>query len=370
RPEVDLDDWGQVYSLWADETQEQVFFATRPAGGPCSGNVAVRDVAGSGASTARMATDRAGNAHAVWVDLRNGNSDIYGAFRPAGGPWSSNVRVNDDATAQGQAAPEVMVDAAGNAFAVWLDAREQTAAIYGATRYLGWGWGPNEEFIAGTVVAVGGSEGTAIEQADGGDGTAAGDLGLELLMPQAFVSYPRPFSQGSAGRGFSYSQATNLMDPDSPWSVRVAGVPGAGSDGCNGVAASLLSGQQGGSALALADGPGNDRCRGTAGQQSAANGDESNLPGDPATLEANMRALLDKIEQDEYTWSPEKADWAHVEPRTLLNEVSRESLAMDDDVPSWFTHGSSPLQDAKPQSMVQLNYLYSQVQHAAQVVRG
>jgi len=43
---------------------------------------------------------------------------------------------------------------------------------------------------------------------------------------------------------------------------------------------------------------------------------------------------------------------------------------MDDDVPSWFTHGSSPLQDAKPQSMVQLNYLYSQVQHAAQVVRG
>ena len=101
-PDVALDDWGRVYALWSASMSPSyvyhVYFASRPAGGPWGANESVRDTTVGNAFSSALAVDSAGNAHAVWHDSRGGQgSDIYAAYRPAGGPWSTNVRVNDPA---------------------------------------------------------------------------------------------------------------------------------------------------------------------------------------------------------------------------------------------------------------------------------
>ncbi|HIC90387.1 MAG TPA: hypothetical protein EYP04_13430, partial [Anaerolineae bacterium] len=74
--------------------------------------------------------DADGNAYAVWGDRRNGNDDIYFAYRPAGGDWGTNVKVNDDAGSAWQRTPSIAVDADGNAYAVWQDERHTTDHVY------------------------------------------------------------------------------------------------------------------------------------------------------------------------------------------------------------------------------------------------
>ncbi len=138
-----LDDWGGAYAIWLDPTSAQVSFAARPAGGTWSAARNIRDSATGNVMHLSLAVDSAGNAHAIWIDPRNGNDDVYAAYRPAGGPWSANVRVNDDATTKGQFLPHVAVDGAGNAIAFWGDLRRDLADLYAAVRYRGGGWGPN-----------------------------------------------------------------------------------------------------------------------------------------------------------------------------------------------------------------------------------
>ncbi len=66
-----------------------------------------------------LGMDGSGNLYALWVDYRNGNAYIYFAYRPAGGNWGANVKVNDDAGRAPQTNPAIAVDDSGNAFAVW-----------------------------------------------------------------------------------------------------------------------------------------------------------------------------------------------------------------------------------------------------------
>ena len=90
-PSAAMDDWGRAYALWAGG--EQVLFALRPAGGPWSAPENILDVPGRGSYTARLAVDSAGNAHAVWGDWRSQvKSQLYAAYRPAGGPSDLPIR--------------------------------------------------------------------------------------------------------------------------------------------------------------------------------------------------------------------------------------------------------------------------------------
>ena len=67
-----------------------------------------------------IAIDAAQNLYAVWSDSRDGGSDVYFAYRPNGGAWGANVRVNDlPGTVSG--APKIAVNASGNAYVVWQD---------------------------------------------------------------------------------------------------------------------------------------------------------------------------------------------------------------------------------------------------------
>jgi hypothetical protein len=144
-PSIGTDKKGNAYAVWLDlrNGHNDFYFAYRPAGGPWGVNVKVNDEPGAVFNFPGLAVDPDGNAYAVWEDSRNGNSDIYFAYRPAGGSWGVNVKINDDLGVSVQKSPSITVDPDGNAYAVWYDFRSSSWDIYFSYRPAGKSWGPN-----------------------------------------------------------------------------------------------------------------------------------------------------------------------------------------------------------------------------------
>ena len=118
--DVAVDGHGNAIAVWVSSTggEYRVASARRPAGGTWSSPTFL-----SRSSTetgyAGVGLDAAGNAIAIWRRLDTAhNGRIQAAIRPAGGSWGSPVTLS----AAGQYAdrPDVAVNAAGAAFAVWL----------------------------------------------------------------------------------------------------------------------------------------------------------------------------------------------------------------------------------------------------------
>ena len=73
------------------------------------------------------------------TDVRNGDADIYFAYRPAGGNWGANRRVNTDPGTTNQFEPAIGVDAAGSNPA-WTDDRNVDLDIYATRGTAAVGW--------------------------------------------------------------------------------------------------------------------------------------------------------------------------------------------------------------------------------------
>jgi len=144
-PSISIDASGNAYAVWDDDRNGNwdIYFSYRPAGGTWAANVRVNDVSTGVRLNPSIAADSGGNAYAVWGDCRDGNWDIYFSYRPAGGTWGANVRVNDDAGMIAQGLPAIAVDASGNAYAVWADERNGDWDIYFSYRPAGDTWGAN-----------------------------------------------------------------------------------------------------------------------------------------------------------------------------------------------------------------------------------
>lgn len=146
-PDIAVDAAGNTYAVWRDERNgdSDIYFAYRPTGGAWGPNVRVNDDVGTAwQGFPALAVDDAGNAYVIWQDERNGDPDIYFAYRPSGGTWGPNVRVNDDTGVTRQEYPDIAVDGAGNAYAIWDDWRNSLLAdIYFAYRPAGGDWRPN-----------------------------------------------------------------------------------------------------------------------------------------------------------------------------------------------------------------------------------
>lgn len=150
RPDIAVDGGGNAYVVWSDDRRgnEDIYFAYRPAGGSWSANVRVNTDSGNARQTApALAVHSAGRVHVVWEDNAGGGADIYSAYRSPSGAWGANTRVDDDSGAAAQTSPDVAVDASGNAYAVWSDQRSSGSAdIYFAYRVLGGMlWSGNQE---------------------------------------------------------------------------------------------------------------------------------------------------------------------------------------------------------------------------------
>ena len=138
-PAIAVDGSGNAYAVWEDwrNRNDDIYFSYRPAGGDWGPNLKVNDDPGTSSQwNPAIGVDGSGNAYAVWEDWRNGdhnnyfNCDIYFSYRPAGGSWGANVRVNDDPGTANQVWSAIAVDASGNAYAVWDDERNGDYDIY------------------------------------------------------------------------------------------------------------------------------------------------------------------------------------------------------------------------------------------------
>jgi hypothetical protein len=96
----------------------------------------------AGQEDPRMGVDGQGNVLAIWQDWREGGG-LRSAYRPSGGPWESSVPVDPSSTAY-QGLPGLVVDTAGNGYAVWEDRRGNLRHTRFAYRPAGGDWGPSE----------------------------------------------------------------------------------------------------------------------------------------------------------------------------------------------------------------------------------
>jgi len=156
-PAIALDSANNAYAVWQEERSEagkaDIYYAKRTAsnGTWLTANLKVSDdPAGGGGAVQRnprIAGTAAGMETAVWVDLRASQNNIYSSqLTTAGGTtWGTNKRVTDN-TAAVKDFPDVAVDSANTAYAVWQDSRNGNADIFFSSFTNGGSaWAANEK---------------------------------------------------------------------------------------------------------------------------------------------------------------------------------------------------------------------------------
>jgi hypothetical protein len=154
--------------------------------------------AGQDAGQPQVAVDPAGNAVAVWTSFNGTNSTIESASHPAGGTWSDPTKLSGE-NARG---PQVAVDPAGNAVAVWTSFNGTNSIIESASHPLGGTW--SEPTILSPLDRNAFQPQVAVDPA--GNAVAVWDSSPPNDNQGVIESSSRP----SAG---SWSDPTKLSDP-------------------------------------------------------------------------------------------------------------------------------------------------------------
>jgi RHS repeat-associated protein len=176
RPAIVAGGDGAIHAVWADTRSgdSDVYYARRdPATGAWSASERVNNVTTSGQTQPALAVDATGNVYVVWADARisAADDDIYFSKRSAAtGTWSAGVRVNDDGAGKHQNDPTIAISSSGVVIAAWYDERGggtkkniQSARLPAGSST----WSANME-VTGNHAAVKGDPELAI----GSDGTA------------------------------------------------------------------------------------------------------------------------------------------------------------------------------------------------------
>ncbi len=150
-PQVAMNAAGDVVAVWQGEydggTKRIIQARVHPAGGTWSSSVDLSADPGT-AVEPQVAIDAAGNATAVWrTDVVP--SQIQATYRPAGGSWSAPVPISDPSMAA--RLPKLAVDPAGNAVAIWKN--DGNGKVMAASRGAGGGaWTLYEEPLADSPI--------------------------------------------------------------------------------------------------------------------------------------------------------------------------------------------------------------------------
>jgi len=220
-PQVAMDGKGNAVALWRSEPAgfgPPAFFgsamqtATRPAGGAWSAPQTISNPTEFAKGIPDLAVNVRGDAVAIWYGS-SGNTNgsptvVRSASRSAGGSWSTPQELS---TVGQNYIPQVVLDAQGDAVAVWangpsFDRHEEVKA---ATRSAGGSWTPQQqlsvtgEHVYRTQVAVD-PAGNAVAVWHAEKGTSG------VIDARASV---RPFAGGSTNNG--WAEATTLSDPGS-----------------------------------------------------------------------------------------------------------------------------------------------------------
>ncbi len=145
---------------------------------------------GGSAFSPDVEVDDAGNATALWSRYDGAGLVVQVSTRPAGGTWSTPV---DLASGRSIWSPQLAVDPAGNATAVWRSSDVSSSVVQAATRAVGGTWGAPVELSVDTSVDPG--QKPELPQVDvDADGTAVAvwshDPGSHQYVVQAATREP------------------------------------------------------------------------------------------------------------------------------------------------------------------------------------
>ncbi len=138
-PQLAVDSAGNVVAVWSrsNGTNTIVQSASRPAGGPWQSPLDL-SAAGQNASEPEVAVDPAGDAIALWRRYDGADYVIQSASRPAGGAWQSPVDLSE--AGENASEPQVTVDPSGNAVAVWSRSNGTNTIVQSASKSAGGFW--------------------------------------------------------------------------------------------------------------------------------------------------------------------------------------------------------------------------------------
>jgi hypothetical protein len=148
-PRIVVDPAGNATAAWGsfDGASYGVQTASLPLGGTWTAATNLSTAGGDTFDTPHLAVDRAGNATAVWQRHDGSGWVVTSATRPAGGSWTTG----DDLSASGRDAwdPQVAMDLAGNATAVWSSAETRGRVVQASRRPAGGAWSEPVDLTVG-----------------------------------------------------------------------------------------------------------------------------------------------------------------------------------------------------------------------------
>jgi hypothetical protein len=138
-PQIAIDPAGAAVAVWRrrDGRRSIVEAATRTAAGSWSGPVAL-SAAGENAVAPGVAIDPAGEAVAIWKRFDGAHSIVQSSSRAAGAAWPRPVNLS--APGRNAEEPDVAIDPAGEALAVWERFDGRFDRIQSASRRPGGSW--------------------------------------------------------------------------------------------------------------------------------------------------------------------------------------------------------------------------------------
>ena len=141
-PQVAVDAAGNALAVWqqSDGTRINIWANRYTAGSGWGSAVLIETDNAGDAYSPQVTVDAAGNALAVWYQSDGTRSNIWANRYTVGSGWGNAVLIETD-NAGDAYSPQVTVDAAGNALAVWYQSDGTRSNIW-ANRYtVGSGWG-------------------------------------------------------------------------------------------------------------------------------------------------------------------------------------------------------------------------------------
>jgi hypothetical protein len=205
RPRIAMSAAGEAVVLWTlvklhrrRILSDVIQSSSRPSGGSWSRPMMISGNAEETGSP-EIAVDEAGEAVAVWeTQLYGGGlaSIVESASRPPGGTWSAPVSLTPKEPAF--AKPKVAIDGAGEAVAIWVHGNEGRHMIETASRASGHGW-------SSPIVLSKGVDRNAhpeIAVGDTGEALAVWEGGASLDLPSVWSASRSP--------GGGWSSATRI----------------------------------------------------------------------------------------------------------------------------------------------------------------
>jgi hypothetical protein len=137
QPQIVVDAYGNVTAVWSsfNGSNSLIQSSTKPFGG--SWQATPDNLSQSGQSNApQIAIDTNGNAIAVWWSSDGNNNIIQTSAKPFGGSWQA---IPEDLSQSGHDAlsPQIVVDAYGNATAVWVMQNEGDWIVQSSSNFFG-----------------------------------------------------------------------------------------------------------------------------------------------------------------------------------------------------------------------------------------